>query len=352
MSLYDSETFTRSLIPAYIKKEVAEVIETAVMFGWKMHISGASSVTIISHDERKKYHFSANGRASNSLTRIKRDVIRFGDPKKLLIADSIIGIKDKDIAQMAMTLLPNLGDKGTVVDHRPALEAEAREKAKATPAAMPQKKEPVSSDSEPERHIVSEKPMVAKASEGKGYDSKVAIERTWSDGTIDYKCVDCDYSAPNRLSIRSHRTRADHQKRGSETKRFKAEVPNAASYAPRQTRIDALAAHLAGMFADGEFDPEKIARESLTWVHEQSKKGTILADEREPMTPDETLDRIRALLDNGAQVAAITERDEQIDALQGEVVIYKGELDKLHERVDELESFIDLANTLRRKDTA
>jgi len=162
--MYDADNFSRSAIPSWIKSDVRDVIQTSVMFGWKMHISSANSVTIISYDERKKFHFSQSGRSSKSLNQIKRDVIKFGDPEKLLMADSILGIKDRGMAEMATMMLPALGDEGTVVDHRPELEAEVREEARPTPTAMPKKK----AASESELRIVREQPMVGKAREGAG----------------------------------------------------------------------------------------------------------------------------------------------------------------------------------------
>jgi hypothetical protein len=350
MPMYDADsgTFDPSLIPSYLKKEVREIIEVAVAFGWKMHISSDSSVTIIAPEERKKYHFSATGRASNSLNRIRKDAIRFGDPEKVLLADSILGIKDPEVARMAATLLPSVSET-TVVDHRPELESET----KPTPAVMPKKKP--SSDSEPERRIVSEKPMMAKASEGKGYESRVAIERTWSDGSIDYKCVDCDFTTPNRLGVRGHRSTAGHVKRGADGKRIATEVPNAAVYRPRQSRVQALATIIEELMTGGETDPQAIALQALTWVHEQSRKGTALADEREPMTAEETLERIKTLLDNGeglAQKERIATLEKRVDEAEQWAVEAEARADAAVARADaikqQFDSFIELANELRQ----
>lgn len=372
MPIYDNENFQRSLVPSYLKAEIREIIETAVMFGWKMHVSSAHSVTLVSYDERKKFHFSRTNRASKSLNQIKRDIIKFGEPEKLLMADSILGMKDRELAQMATTLLPALGDEGTVVDHRPALEKEAEEKKEAALeyARDLTKKRPVSTgNSEPTAaaavaegevaraaespYILTEKPMMAKARDGQAYASRVAIERHWSDGTVDYKCVDCDFTSKDRLSIRGHRTRKDHQKRGIErAKVVQGDVPLAASYKPRKDRVEALAQAIADAMAAGATDPESIALEALMWVHEQSKKGTRYAAEFEPMSAEETLERIRSLIAGEAQFEALTEKDQQIEVLQSQAETYKTEMEKLTERVEELESFIELANTLRRRDSA
>lgn len=359
MPIYDESNFVRSAVPTYLKKDVREVIETAVMFGWKMHISGSNSVTIVSYDERKKYHFSATGRSSNSLNRIKRDVIRYGEPDKLLIADSILGMKDVELAQLATSLLPAVGQEGTVVDHRPELEAEKaeaeRKKAeqRPTPAAMPKKAE----RSQCERTIVKQGPMLAKASDGKGYDSNAITQREWSDGSIDYKCNDCDYTSPNRLSVRGHIS--SHRKGPRPMPdRFPAEVPNAASYKPNKNRVAALAAVIDELMREGEMDPQTLALHALTWVHEQSRKGTTLAEEREPMGPEDVLNRIRALLDDGTQMEALREQDEKIAALSvraEQAEVYAADLqeklqaaeEKAEKAAQTLNTFIELATELR-----
>jgi len=315
MPLLDVDGFHPEMLPSNFKKDTKEIIALAVVLGWKVHITSHSSVTIIAPGERKKYHFGMNGRASINHNRIKRDIMKFADPERLLLAsvaseasDETGRVAAKALADMTINL-----PQSDVEDDRPALE-EARQQ-KAEERAERSKQKAASSESEP-AHIVSEKPMLAKSHEGRGYESRVAIERRWSDGTTDYKCVDCEYTTPNRLSVRGHRTRADHRKVDPPPKDFKTEVPNAARYAPRQARIDALAAVLAEM---PDAEPDAIAKAALMWVHEQSKHSTALADEREPMTAEETLERIKALVDTGnerlEQQRQMEELTEQVEAL-------------------------------------
>jgi arsenate reductase-like glutaredoxin family protein len=93
----------------------------------------------------------------------------------------------------------------------------------------------------------------------------------------------------------------------------------------------------------GETDPEELARQALTWVHEQSRKGTAMAAEHEPLTAEDTLERIKMLLDNGER-EALRKRDEEIAEL-------RKQSETLRERVEELESFVELADALRRRET-
>lgn len=345
--------FSRTSLPTHLKKDARDTIEVAVMLGWMLHISSANACTIVSPDERKKYHFSSSGRTNHSLTRIKKDIIRFGDPEKVKLAfqagSHSLLTKDKSLANAAIDLLPGLGDEGAVVDHRPELEeerkaAEAQRIENVRAAAERKRSETELSERQKaeERHVIHERPMTAKASEGRAYDSKVAIERTWSDGTTDYKCVDCDYSSEHRLSIRAHRAGSKHERTERDRNTRKAEVPLAVSYRPRQPRIEALAEVLKALMKDGITDPEELAQEALTWVHEQSNRGTGLAAESEPMTAEQTLERIRNLLDNGER-EALRKRDVEIaDLLERSR--------QMRERIEELESFVELATSLRRKD--
>jgi hypothetical protein len=303
------------------------------------------------------------------MNRIRRDVVRLADPQKLKIAYEASDLfkrgPNRELAGLAMSVLPlpAPGEKGTVVDHRPDLEAEAERKraekdeanrrriaarreaeaAKRTLDEQDSKPQPEPESSDSERHIVTQKPMMAKSSAGKAYESKVAIERHWSDGSVDYKCVDCDYTTPHRLSIRGHRGKAGHTRRGGRDAgaEFPATVPLAVTYKPRQSRVEALAEELAALVSEGTVDPAEIARTALMWVHEQSRKGSPLSAEREPMTAEETLNRIRLLLDSDKQA--------EVDQLQARVDEQDNELQTLRDRVEELESFIELAQSLRRK---
>lgn len=287
MPLYDRFTFDDSLIPPHHKKETRNLITVAVHVGWKLHVDSNNACTIISPDEVKKYHFGGSGRSTKSHNRIKRDLFKFGDPALILQLDEVVNGR---ISPELAAIVDKIAN-----DH----DEEQTEQPVPTPNDMPQRKEPaeVSSESE-EPHIVSEKPMLAKAGQNRGYESKAAIERRWSDGTTDYKCADCDYSHTDRLAVRSHRTK--HGRKPNRIQSFRADVPNAAHYKPRQSRIDALAHALEEAFKDtNRSDFTEMAREALTWVHEQSRQGTNLAAENEELTPEDTLNRIRSLLDDG-----------------------------------------------------
>jgi len=318
MPLYTDETFDKSLIPNHFKTDVRELIEVAAAVGWKVHITGAQSVTIIAPGERKKYHFGR--RSSNSLNRVRRDIIRFGDPEKVVVMSALArtepgSITDDSVMRAAAAMIPTLGQEGTIEDDRPEAEVE----------------DDVHTVNEPV--VVSQKPMVAKAREGLAYDSPTTIERKWSDGSRDYKCIACDYTSANRGSVPAHHGKAHPVT--VKPSMFKGDVPDATVYRPRQNRIDALAAVLGEAYLSGETpDFGEVAKTALTWVHEQTKNKTHLATEAEPMSAEDALDRIRLMLDDGSQYEA----RKRMAELEERVVALAARTDEAEGRATEMEA--------------
>jgi len=393
--VHDASTFTKDLIPEALGKEVKEVVTIAVALGWKMHVTSNNSVAIVSYDERKKHHFSVGGRSTHNFNRIHRDVLKFAEPEKLLLADSLAGIKmprnvpggkeaARFAADLAAVMLPLVGDEGTFVDHRPEIaqaeaeeeqrkivarqrreqrereaeqarhEAQERARQIAQEAAQAARQAAAEEDAalvtkeeeSAERHIVSEKPMVAKGGEKRAYESYTAIERLWSDGTKDWKCPECDYtSSKSRGSVPAHWSKVHSSGSGTRPHPtfFEADVPDARVYAPRQTRVEALAQTIGEMMKTGETDPEVIARTALTWVHENSKHATPLAAEREELTPEDTLNRIRTLLDQGVY----DQQQKRIEALEEHVLTAEAEAREARESAERaretLRAFTELA---------
>ena len=103
---------------------------------------------------------------------------------------------------------------------------------------------------------------------------------------------------------------------------------------------------IAGLIEEGVTDPHVIAREALTWVHEQSHHDTEHAAEREEMTPEETLARIRLLLDDGSYSRLhqmVDEQAQQIVALENRAEQAER---KAAEAMDTLQAFRELAAEL------
>jgi len=138
---------------------------------------------------------------------------------------------------------------------------------------------------------------------------------------------------------------------------FASEVPEARQYAPRQSRIDALAEVIQALLDGGEKDAGSIAREALTWVHEQSKNRTEFAEEREPQSPEETLNRIRTLLDDGTMLAAqqrMASMEERLLAAEQKAQEAEAARQAADERAEQarstLRTFMDLAREYAEDD--
>lgn len=278
--------------------EVGCTIVGATNLGWRVATEvGQPSVTIISPDGKHRHHFAPGRKVRTK--RIREDITKHADPEKL---EALVNDVDRSVEEI-------LYGKSDV-------EVEILRPVEPKPRAIP-------------RHVVEVKKMLASAGKAGGYESEIALERLWSDGTTDYKCVKCDHTSEKRLSIRSHwrkHINAGEVEAGIERDVVKGvEVPNAASYAPRAARVEALAEVLAGLLAGGDCGPEDIAKLALTWVHEQSRKGTRLSAEAEELEPEDMLQRIRTLLlshdpATAQRMAEVEELRTQQAGLQAEIL--------------------------------
>lgn len=298
--------------------ETVATVTGAVALGWRLLlVIDEDDITIVSPDGKQKLHFAVGNR--HRVDRVRRQITKLALPNR----------RD-DLAELD-------GDVWGLFEKYPE---------RVVPIDLIQPAPPkLKAVDEP--YVIETKPMLAKSRKGRGYESKIAIERTWSDGSTDYKCVLCDYTKENRLSMRGHwqkhinsgEAAAVGGPRPGET--FQTDVPNAASYMPRQTRIDALAALIAGMLENDEFDPDELALAALTWVHDQSARGTGHASEREDLTDTEIVHRMRLLLgmQDPAELERLTAENarlvEQLDTLE------KASVEELTRARDELKKYDD-----------
>lgn len=202
-----------------------------------------------------------------------------------------------------------------------------------------------------DRFITHEGPMIARRAQGKGYLSETTIERQWSDGTADFKCAypECTdgpdggpFISAHRLGIRGHWLKhvnaGEVQKMGA-IPEAKVEIPpyepayERKQYTPRVDRVRALKRVLLDAiekgldWSDPDAAAETLAAEALAWSHEQSSSGSGLAAEREPLSAEQMLERIRTMLDNGEY---LRQRDEIADL--------RTQMAEMGNRLDEVES--------------
>lgn len=334
MPIYEGQD-GKDAIPANFNKETVEIVEMALLVGWKLHITGEGSMTIIAPDGIHKHHFTPR-RNSKNRNQILKSVARYSDPALMAIAFSADHLPDA-----VVNILPTVDTPGSVIMSRP------EDEPKVTPAVMPKRRHEFSTEPK-EATIVSEKPMVAKAGESRGYTSVTTIERKWSDGSMDYVCAydGCDFASPNRKAPSGHYAATHTRDKGTakQPESFRALVPNAHPYAPREGRIRALAELISELMGD-ERSPEDIARVALTWVHEQSRKGTELSVEREEMSAEDMLHRIRLLLDDGRFVAM----QQEVEALTTRLTESEAKIREAEEMALECQAATDAAESRARR---
>lgn len=311
------EEFDKAVLPRHLSKDARENIEVAAMLGWAVHVSTSEGVTITAPGDPspKRYHFGKT-RSTIPNKRIMRDIVKFGDPA--LVAIAAVSLQEK--MPELTGLLPKVEEVAT------AGEVEEVHTVKREP-----------------RHIVSREPMIAKARPGDGYMSATTIVRKWSDGSTDYECRMCDYTSPVRLGVPRHFGALHSQGPQPRPPTFQAEVPEAAPYKPRKSRIEALAAALRQVMDGGS--PEDVALAALTWVREQSRQGTELSVEREEMTDTEVLNRIRTLLDRGEFI----QMQHTVEQLQTEVRTTQELLDQAIAEADECRAVATAAEERARR---
>ena len=309
MTTYREERFHPDLLPPTYSANVSRTIGLGVQLGWLAYLSKNGDVRLEAPDNgetpgAKVFFHPRKKEGHHRIKQIQREIVKGGDPMRLAFAQGTFGAENisNDTAYDSLDKM------------RDGLTVKVEEDAPLVEVAAVQPNE---------RRLVKQGPMLAKATEGRGYKSDTTIEREWSDGTTDYKCARCDFNSTDRLAVRSHwqvHVKEDESARVERSKVFPAEVPNAVLYAPRQARVAALAAALGDYFgsydlsdAGSPVSVEEVSRQALTWVHEQSRKGSILSAEAEDMSDSEVLARIRTLLDKGEQAHRVEDLQRRLD---------------------------------------
>jgi hypothetical protein len=284
-----------------LHSDVIEMVVHATAAGWRAVVTSPDSITLRAPGDPcpRQIHFSAKSRHRINGKKVADDIVRYGDP--YLVKGIKTLAKDRKI---------------TMEMFEAAIEATSQVRGEFE-MALPPKPEPRKEKTVAARRIIKQGPMLAKASEGKGYHSEVSIERHWSDGSTDYACSypKCDYTTENRLSVRGHwqvHIKAGEVEKFERGETREVDVPLAVTYAPRQSRVDALAAHLATL---GEMDVDALAKAALMWVHEQSRSRSEHAAEYDVPEDGDILNRIRALLgkDEAQRATYEAERAEEAE---------------------------------------
>jgi hypothetical protein len=180
-------------------------------------------------------------------------------------------------------------------------------------------------------YLVRQQPWLAHRSPAEGggirYSSKAVLERRWSDGRVDYKCSRCDYTNENPKSVAVHYGRSkDHPAVGED----EGLVKDAQYTSPLSTREVARVARwqhrleraMSGLDRESDDFVQRLAEKLV----EQTEYTP--ATEREPLTAEQVVERIRRIVDSGEYVAAqerTAELELELEAVRGEIAAFRAE---------------------------
>lgn len=380
---YRHDTFDKNVIPNGFSKEVKDTVSGAVHLGWTLYINGGSNMTLEAPESanapqnKSRIHFSTR-RNSGPIQRLRAQIAKYADPMKKGMAQSVAeGVLPRDnIPKPAKVIIeepkncPKVKaneehqrhvwyDDKDVEQVRPFACGGLKITRAAVPPSTPVPT-PAAVASKGDRHIVSSAPMMAHRGSGLSYPSETTIERHWSDGSTDYKCVVCDYTSTHRQGVsghyQTHVRKGEAQATRSQQKKDSlliadptyTEPAYTKGYTPRRTRVEALMASLLELGLEAFKTPqelaEAVAKASLQWVHEQSNAGTKFAAEHEELSDADILTRIRSLLDQGEYM----EQRERMIQLEEELTDVRSQLTESQARAtraeERFQAFRELVN--------
>jgi hypothetical protein len=279
--------------------DLIDLIAVAHDLGWhstqKSHARGGNHPGVVLHSPvgNQTIHVEAVRQMNErKLDTMRRKVARYGDPVKVTLA-------------LATREIPT-ADAYHDLDVVPAIPNEA-----------PQPRE--------------SRWLAHKASNKRGgtmYESEAVIQRDWPSGETDYRCAyeGCGYNSVRPRSVSNHYG-ARHTQRGeTEPGSQKDVVPvtdyteplSTRPYVPSKRLIDALAAYISEHIDDGTLSHAEYAEVMLTWAHERPDLPDVEATQREPLTAEQIVERVRMLV--GAPLAAVlADYEREMEGLRADV---------------------------------
>lgn len=185
------------------------------------------------------------------------------------------------------------------------------------------------------RFITRERPWLARRSAtragGNKYRSGAVVERTWSDGTVDYVCSSpgCGWNSTAPRSVASHYA-ANHGTERPTSDAAKQRIVPAADYTeplthheynPTQRLVRALVDYLEG---ESWETSEDLATIMLRWAHDRPDLPEPEAQTYQPLTSDQIVARIQALV-GGPLVERIEELEKAVADRDHEIARLKSE---------------------------
>lgn len=219
------------------------------------------------------------------------------------------------------------------------------EKAVRAMAPKPEPKDPV----DVPRTVLSVLPYMAhkspSAAGGTRYQSQAVKERRWSDGTVDYVCAwdECSYEHKNLHSVARHFARKkDHGVVGERA--LVRDLEYLEPMSKRQIdRIDRLQARIeaaiTGLDPTADDFTRQLAVRMVSALAESTDGGMP-----EPLTPEQIVERVRQLVDNGAYLAAqesARSMAEEVESLRLQLATAEDRAQRAEDRWGALRSIMD-----------
>jgi hypothetical protein len=209
--------------------------------------------------------------------------------------------------------------------------------------------EPKRKRDKPMPKIVSEGPWMArKAPRSKGgllYPSKAVIQRTWSDGTIEYVCADpgCDWTADNPTSVARHYAGVHSRGQGQQAQPEPTAIdpdytePVNSRYTPTD-RMVALVAEQVRLSLAAGMDADDMAIALLTWLHDRPDYQHTTRDI--DLSPEAILDRIRVLVGRDPLAQQLEDAEKQMAEAAAELDQARAEILRLHNEREALRELL------------
>lgn len=337
-----SESPSREQIVRTFGGDAADFIEHAAALGWRVLFnSTGTSITLIPYDDGpKRIHLSARNKNRGALRKHIKTLIRHGDPKALKMAESLVAsdfpedAKSQFLKVMGAETLNETGVQVQEPEEKPTPKR-ARKPEKAAPEKPTEAEVPVPTPAvmaTSKKRIINETPALMHytlgQNGGKSYPSQTTLERHYSDGSTEYVCVCCQAVSENRRAFGgahwAMHVRKNEAKPVDDDQNRKNLIDDPSYTEPAWTRKADLRAkriaELTSLLNDLDFDGltnEEIAEKVMDFLGDNGMGGGG-GGSAAPLTAEETLDRIRTMIDRGtyaAQEQAIYEREKQLDDL-------------------------------------
>lgn len=319
---YQPHEFSTDVLPGGLSKEVRSMIRFAVVNGWSVEVKG---LIVRLHSPQGQMKKTITVSASNKNIPIQshmRTIERHSNPLTAVSADDTDERIDAAV------------ERSIAMETAAAAKRAAEQAKKEVDMPAPESKTVT---------LVHEGPMMARSGNlGERYASDIATQKEWSDGSITYHCVRCDYEGDRPRSMGSHwRKHTNEDARnigGHRGMTVQIEGDDGPAYQPKEERLAALASALAETIKSGQIEwqdadvaARQLALSCLAW--DNSRRSRSEPGIREPLSDGDVLNRIRSLVDNGLYQS----QQDRIEAMQVE-------LTDAMERADEAERLAKAAN--------